>query len=95
MIICVDQNADGNYPSDAGFFLNGAGRWLVTVDCSATGTFKLQVKNSSGDWIDVPNSSTTSADACYAVDLQGVYIRGNISSASGTPAVTAEISAIQ
>jgi len=95
MIICVDQNADGNYPTAAGFLLNGAGKWLVTVDCTTTAVFKLQVSNSAGDWIDVPNSTTTSADAAYVVDLQGVLIRGNISGASGTPAVTAEITPIQ
>ena len=95
MILCVDQNADGNYPSANGVLLNGAGRWLVLVDMVATGVFKLQAKNSSGDWIDVPSSTVTSADGAYTVDLQGVYVRGNISGASGTPACTAEITPIQ
>lgn len=95
MILCVDANADGNYPSASGVWLSGAGRWLVTVDCTTTATFKLQLLNSSGDWIDIPNSTATSADAAYTVDLQGVYVRGNISGASGTPACTAEITPIQ
>ena len=95
MILCVDQNADGNYPSADGVLLNGAGRWLVLVDMTTTGVFKLQVKNSAGDWIDVPNSTVTSADGAYTVDLQGVYVRGNISGASGTPACTAEITPVE
>ena len=95
MILCKDQDADGNYPSADGVLLNGAGRWIVLVHLTTTGVFKLQVKNSDGDWIDVPNSTCTSANGAYTVDLQGVYVRGNISGASGTPACTAEITPVQ
>lgn len=95
MILCLDQNADGTYPTANGVLLNGAGRWLVTVDLSATSTFKLQVLNSSGDWIDIPNSSTTSVDAAYTVDLQGVYVRGVMTGSAGSPLCTAEITPVQ
>lgn len=95
MIICSGSNVDGNYPSANGFLLNGAGRWLVTVSLAATSTFKLQVQNTAGTWIDVPNSSTTSTSTAYTVDLQGVYIRGNMSGSSGSPACTAEITPVQ
>lgn len=94
MILCKNVDADGNYPSAAGILLTGASRWLVLVDLAATGVFKLQVQNSDSDWIDVPNSTCTSADGAYTVDLQGVYVRGNISGASGTPQCTAEITPV-
>jgi len=94
MLLFLDQDTAANGPTNAGVFLQGASVWLVTVDLAATGTFTLEVLGDSGDWIAMPNTSTTSADTVYTVNLQGVFVRGVLSGVLGTPQCTAHITPI-